>query len=255
MLRVFGWLALLVWVPNMLSPHAACEYSWIRPPSRSVRRTLTFVLMAGGCVGRRVVFGRACGAVCGCCSGRCARAGPAAGAVSPVISIRSGHSRRALAIQRSAIAFARGAWTGVLMMRVPAAVRTASDAAVNLVPRSRIKDLIRAAWPSRVIRRLRACWVARSPAGWGGDPGQVHAAGAVLDEGQGVEALEEDGAGVEEVCGQDRGGLAGQGLAPGACGTAGAGARVLEDLPRGGWREAVAGAGLFAVDALAQPVC
>ena len=32
---------------------------------------------------------------------------------SPVISIRSRHSRRALAIHLSAIAFARGAWTGV----------------------------------------------------------------------------------------------------------------------------------------------
>jgi hypothetical protein len=36
---------------------------------------------------------------------------------SLVISIRSRHSRLALAIQRSAIAFARGARTGVLMIR------------------------------------------------------------------------------------------------------------------------------------------
>lgn len=28
-----------VWVPKMPSPHATCEYSWIRPPSRSRRRT------------------------------------------------------------------------------------------------------------------------------------------------------------------------------------------------------------------------
>ena len=40
---------------------------------------------------------------------------------SPVISIRSGHSRRALATQRSATAFARGAWRGVLMIRAPTA--------------------------------------------------------------------------------------------------------------------------------------
>jgi hypothetical protein len=29
----------ILWVPTMPSPHATCEYSWIRPPSRSRRRT------------------------------------------------------------------------------------------------------------------------------------------------------------------------------------------------------------------------
>jgi hypothetical protein len=47
----------------------------------------------------------------------------------------------ALATQRSAIAFAGGARTGVLMIRIPAAANTASKAAVNLAPRSRIKSL------------------------------------------------------------------------------------------------------------------
>ena len=56
---------------------------------------------------------------------------------------RSRHSRRALAIQRSAIAFARGAWTGDLMIRIPAAASTASKAAVNLVSRSRIRNFLR----------------------------------------------------------------------------------------------------------------
>jgi hypothetical protein len=27
-----------LWVPKIPSPHATCEYSWIRPPSRSRRR-------------------------------------------------------------------------------------------------------------------------------------------------------------------------------------------------------------------------
>ena len=40
-------------------------------------------------------------------------------------------SRRALPTQRSAIAFARGARTGALMIRMPAAVNTASNAAVT----------------------------------------------------------------------------------------------------------------------------
>ena len=60
-----------------------------------------------------------------------------------VISIRSRHSRRALVIHRSAIAFARGAWTGVLMIRTPAAANTASKAAVNLASRSRIRNSAR----------------------------------------------------------------------------------------------------------------
>jgi len=50
------------------------------------------------------------------------------------------HSRRALATHRSAIAFARGACTGVLMICRPTAVNTASNAAVNLASRSRIKN-------------------------------------------------------------------------------------------------------------------
>jgi hypothetical protein len=48
------------------------------------------------------------------------------------MSIRSRHSRRALAIRRPAIALTLGARTGVLMTCVPAAVRTASKALVNL---------------------------------------------------------------------------------------------------------------------------
>jgi hypothetical protein len=43
------------------------------------------------------------------------------------------------------VAFARGASTGVLMMRTPVAVNTASNAAVNLVSRSRIRNLSLAA--------------------------------------------------------------------------------------------------------------
>lgn len=54
--------------------------------------------------------------------------------------VRSRQSRRALAIQRSAMAFARGAWTGAFTIRPPIAVNAASDAAVNFVSRSRIKN-------------------------------------------------------------------------------------------------------------------
>ena len=50
------------------------------------------------------------------------------------------HSRRALEIQRSQIAFARGAWTGVLMICMPVAVKTASNASVYLASRSLIRN-------------------------------------------------------------------------------------------------------------------
>jgi membrane protein DedA with SNARE-associated domain len=38
---------LTLWVPNIASPHATCEYSWIRPPSRSRRTTRTFAPKSG----------------------------------------------------------------------------------------------------------------------------------------------------------------------------------------------------------------
>jgi hypothetical protein len=53
-------------------------------------------------------------------------------------------------------------------------------------------------------------------AGWVcGDPGEVGAAGAVLDHDQGVEAAQGDGVDVQEVDSEDAVGLAGQELAPG----------------------------------------
>ena len=48
----------------------------------------------------------------------------------------------------------------------------------------------------------------------GGDPAQVHAAVAVLDHHEHVEAAQEDGVVVGEVDGEDRVGLRGQELAP-----------------------------------------
>ena len=45
-----------------------------------------------------------------------------------------------LPMKRSAMALARGARTGVLMMRMSVAVKTASNAVVNLASRSRIRN-------------------------------------------------------------------------------------------------------------------
>ena len=53
-------------VPKTLSPNAIWEYSWIRPPSRSLRRTRTFAPGAGGC--GRPAGGPWCSARCGRCT-------------------------------------------------------------------------------------------------------------------------------------------------------------------------------------------
>jgi hypothetical protein len=57
---------------------------------------------------------------------------------------------------RSTKAFAVGARTGVLKVRVPWVAKTVSKAAVNLVSRCRIKNLKRRSWSSRVMARFRA---------------------------------------------------------------------------------------------------
>ena len=75
-----------------------------------------------------------------------------------------------LPTKRSAIALARGARTGVLMMRMSMAVKTASNAAVNLASRSRMRNRKRRPASSRSMSRLRACWVSQAPVGWAVTP-------------------------------------------------------------------------------------
>ncbi len=89
----------------------------------------------------------------------------------------------------------------------------------------------------------------------GGDPGQVHAPGAVLDEEQYVQAAQEDGIDVEEVDGEDRLGLGLQERPPGLPGPPGRriNARVLENPPHCRRRERAAQAGQLAVDAPVSP--
>jgi len=104
------------------------------------------------------------------------------------------HSRRALAIHRSQIAFARGARTGVVMTRVPVAVKTASNASVYLASRSLIRNFKPSVRSPRSISVFRACCTVQAAVGWAVTPAQ------------------EDGVDVEEV---DRGnclGLGGQEL-------------------------------------------
>jgi hypothetical protein len=81
---------------------------------------------------------------------------------------------------------------------VAVAISGALMAAVNLLSRSRIKNRNRFASSPRSMSRLRACWVTRLR-GVGGDAGDVHAAAAVLDDHQDVEAAQEDGVDVGEA--------------------------------------------------------
>jgi hypothetical protein len=67
-------------------------------------------------------------------------------------------SLRQLTIQRSMIAFAPGARTGLTLVRVPAAANTASRVAVNFVSRSRRRNFTVWDWSPRSISRFRACY-------------------------------------------------------------------------------------------------
>jgi len=89
----------------------------------------------------------------------------------------------------------------------------------------------------------------------GGDPGQVHAPGPVLDEEQHVQTAQEHGIDVEEVRGEDRRGLPGQERPPGLPGPPGRGidTRVLEDLSHRRRRQLVSQPGQLAVDTPISP--
>ncbi len=88
-----------------------------------------------------------------------------------------------------------------------------------------------------------------------GDPGQVHAAGAVLDEEQHVQALQEYGIDVEEVDRQDRLRLGVRERPPGLPGPSGRGvnACVFEDLPHCRRGQPAPEPGQLTVDAPVSP--
>src|SRR6188472_4323052 len=71
-----------------------------------------------------------------------------------VVKVRDGHQ-----VRNRAAHLAR-------TMPMSAAAKTASNAAVNLLSRSRIKYRNRSARSPRSINRLRACWVTQAPVGW-----------------------------------------------------------------------------------------
>jgi hypothetical protein len=101
------------------------------------------------------------------------------------------------------------------MTRVPFPVKTSSNAAMNLPSRSRIRNLKRPARSPRSVRQVAGLLDGPGAGRVGGDAEDVHGPGLDLHHEQDVQAPEDDGVDVQEVAGQDPGGLASQELPPG----------------------------------------
>src|SRR5205823_6453492 len=76
------------------------------------------------------------------------------------ISSQSRHSERIVRTNRSAIAFAFGARTGVFTIRMPSLRKTSSKGSLYLLSRSRIRKRTPLS-----LKSLRACWVTHAPVG------------------------------------------------------------------------------------------
>src|ERR1022692_3261414 len=85
------------------------------------------------------------------------------------------HSRRRVPAYRSAKEFARGDRTGVLMIRMPVPASTSSNIGVNLLSRSRIRNL---KWPARPPRQVAGLLGGPRAGGVSGDAQTVHPVGA-----------------------------------------------------------------------------
>ena len=103
----------------------------------------------------------------------------------------------------------------VLMIRVPLPANTSSNAVVNLLSRSRIRNLKPAGALAEVHEQVAGLLSGPRPGGVGGDAQDVHPPGLDLHHEQDVQALEEHGVNVQEVARQDSGCLGGQELPPG----------------------------------------
>jgi hypothetical protein len=115
------------------------------------------------------------------------------------ISSQSRHSERMVRTKRSAIAFACGARTGVLMISIPSLAKVASKPAVNLQSRSRIRNRAGEGWSARVQTNWRACWVYPGAGRVGCAAGEVDAPAAQLNEEEHVQPLQRDRIDGEEV--------------------------------------------------------
>ena len=88
-----------------------------------------------------------------------------------------------------------------------AAVKTASNAAVNLASRSRIRNRKRLAGVVEVHEQVAGLLGQPGAGGMRGDAEDVYAAGGVLDDEERIQPAQGDGVEVEEVAGEDRVGL------------------------------------------------
>ena len=90
------------------------------------------------------------------------------------------------------------------MMRMSVAVKTASNAAVNLASRSRMRNRNRRRGVVEVHEQVAGLLGEPGAGGVGGDAEDVYAAGGVLDDEERVEPVQGDGVEVEQVAGEDR---------------------------------------------------
>jgi hypothetical protein len=153
-------------------------------------------------------------------------------------------------MKRSAIAFVRGARIGVWMIRISAPedrVERGSELVVPVMDQE--PEPVGAL--AEVHEQVAGLLGHPGPGGVGGDPGDVHAAAAVLDNHEDVEAAQEDGVDVGEIDRQDRVGLRGQELSPGRPGSSWSRleSRALQDPPYGRGGHAMAEADQLALDA------
>ena len=95
-------------------------------------------------------------------------------------------------MKRSAIAFARGARIGVRMTRMSAPMKTASNAAVNLLVRADQEPELVGVF-AEVHEQVAGLLGDPRPRGMGGDSSDMYAATAVFDHDEDVEAALEHG--------------------------------------------------------------
>lgn len=107
----------------------------------------------------------------------------------------------------------------------------------------------------RSISRLRAACVVHALVGWAVTPARCARRETVLDCDQCVDAPEEHGVHVQEVHRQDGLGLSGEELAPGRTRSSrrGVDVGIVQDLPHGGGRDAMAESDQFALHPPVSP--
>src|SRR6266536_4337132 len=111
-------------------------------------------------------------------------------------------------------AFARGARTGVRIVRMPSERNTSSNAAVNLLSRSWIRNRIGCVGSTTVSMMLGACWVADSPVGFAVIPARYTCRVASSMKHKHIQPPEQHRVHGEEVASDDPAGLGSQELSP-----------------------------------------